>query len=641
MFQVLKQHKHPPTLKRLLIGGIATLASSIYGKCISLAGSKSCPSFSTSLISTTINNTFPFLSFIENASDFDEKLESYIINNYTFNKYASYYKCPLENISNINSFYARYTKTVLCASMVQESITACNLTAANSRPVCADTCIDWTNSEAFILQYHCTNRALKNDLSLIRADFTVCTSPNRSFSSDCIKGEANEPSSCGFGTNILGLCQYCNSFSQNSIDVCCIISNLSQCTTFNYSDSLSLPSYIRPNFTETTLPNTTDSNSLPITPTNENKQRKDDTERLPHRTISFIVVFSIIIILVILSLLVLLIILSCNKRRKNENIASKQSNNLNQHFIREHNLQKNSLLSFFGTANNSNLNYNTTLVEKSSDYFSRTIIATPEKDLSRTNNESKQTKSFNNLYNISNLNKNHELSQNTSLNLSSYRTLNHHESQITEINTESINTNAFKSSKSRPTSSVGEDRATVLPIIMSIKDYYSDHQITRNTEVVALYMYEPKMPDEMTLERGDIIYVVSVWDDGWCSGIKIGKMDNFNSKRNSISENSIKYLEDTINNISETKTKAQTDELIIRVFPLVCVCHKDSWKDIIKSDISPSSTLKSAPPNIAHKIFYTSENNVSSKLEKNIKFETIGNNIKITKEIRRKSFPEI
>ncbi|KAG5513797.1 hypothetical protein PMAC_000835 [Pneumocystis sp. 'macacae'] len=541
----------------------------------------------------TLNKYSPFLSFIENVSDFDQKLESYII----------------ESISNTDNFYARYTKTILCASMIQESITACNLTAENSRPVCASTCVDWTNSQAFILQYYCTNRTLENDLSLIRADFALCTSPSQSFSLDCVKG----------------LCQYCNSFSQNSMDMCCIVSNLSQCTIFNYSDSLSLPSCTRPNFTEIISPNTTDSDSLHITSINKDRQEEKDAGVLPRGTISFIIIFSIIIIFIILSLLILLIILSCNRRKKNKNIPSEQPSNLNQHFIRKHSSHKNNILSFFETSN-SNLNYNTTLIEKDSDYFNRIVVTVPEKGHPQKINEDKQTKRINNLYNISDLNKNYKLSQNASLNLSSYRTLNHHASQITENNAGSINTNAFKSSRSRPASSVGEDRTTVLPVIMSIKDYYSDHQITRNTEVVALYMYEPKMPDEMTLERGDIIYVVSVWDDGWCSGIKIGKINNFNSKKNSI-----KYLEDTINNISESKTKAQTDELIIKVFPL-----------IIKLDISPSSTLKSAPPNITHKVFYTSENNISSQLnEKNMKFKTIGHDIKLEKEIRRKSFPGI
>ncbi|QSL65976.1 hypothetical protein MERGE_003113 [Pneumocystis wakefieldiae] len=587
--------------------------SKVFGKCISLSGSKSCPSFNTSSISTIANNTFPFLSLVTDVNEFDEQLESYIINHYTKNKYVNFYGCSMEDILDANNFYARFTKTILCASVIQESIVACNLTAADSRPVCADTCAEWTTSEAFILQHYCTNRTLENDLSLIRFDFAVCTSPSASFSSKCIKGKSNEPQSCGFGANILGLCQYCNS-SLNSIDTCCALSNLSSCASFNYS--ISIP----------TTSSAISSSSLPTIPIN--KQEKNNTAKLSQKTMSFIIILSIIIIIIILSLLILLIILSFNKRRKIRNTMSKL-NSVKQH-ISEEDPYKRNYLSLFKTENNSNTsNYNTLPVQKNSDYFNRTIItSTPEKELS-TNNENKQVKSYKNFYNIADLNKNHKLYQNTtpsSLKFDSYKSLNHHTSQITENNSESINAITLKNSKSRPTSSIGQDRVAILPIVMSMKDYYSDHQITRNTEVIALYIYEPKMPDEMVLERGDIIHVVSVWDDGWCSGIKIGKLDNFNTKKNTF-KNNIKY---------------QQNELTIKVFPLVCVCHKDSWKDAIESDISPSSTLKSAPPNITRQIFNNSENDISSQLnEKNIIFENTEHDTKIAKETRRKSFPEI
>ncbi|EMR09196.1 hypothetical protein PNEG_02533 [Pneumocystis murina B123] len=642
MFQVHKRSKHLPTLKRIFIGGIAALISKVFGKCISLSGSKSCPSFNTSSISTIANNTFPFLSLVNNVNEFDEQLESYIINYYTKNKYGNFYGCSMEDISDTNKFYARFTKTILCASVIQESIVACNLTAANSRPVCADTCAEWTSSEAFILQHYCTNRTLENDLSLIRFDFAVCTSPSASFSLECIKGKSNEPQSCGFGTNILGLCQYCNSSFSNSIDTCCALSNLSSCASLNYSISIPSLTDLIPTFTTPITSNTISSSSLPTIPINE--QEKSNTAKLSQKTMSFIIILSIIIIIIILSLLILLIILSFNKRRKIRNTMSKL-NSAKQPFIEEDPYKRN-YLSLFRTENNSNtLNYNTLPIQKNSDYFNRTIItSTPEKELLSANNENKQVKSYKNFYNIADLNKNHKLYQNTtpsSLKFDSYKSLNHHASQITENNSESINTIALKNPKSRPTSSIGQDRVAILPIVMSMKDYYSDHQITRNTEVVALYIYEPKMPDEMILERGDIIHVVSVWDDGWCSGIKIGKLDNFNTKKNTF-KNNIKYLQSTNKNVSKLETEIQIDELTIKAFPLVCVCHKDSWKDVIESDISPSSTLKSAPPNITRQIFNNSENNISSQLnKKNINFENTEDDIKIAKETRRKSFPEI
>ncbi|KTW26673.1 hypothetical protein T552_02682 [Pneumocystis carinii B80] len=641
MFQVHKRSKHLPTLKKIFIGGIAALISKVFGKCISLSGSKSCPSFNTSSISTIANNTLysPFLSLVSNVNEFDEQLESYIANHYTKDKYGNFYGCSMEDISDTHKFYARFTKTILCASVIQESIVACNLTAANSRPVCADTCAEWTSSEASILQHYCTNRTLENDLSLIRFDFSVCTSPSASFSLECIKGKSNEPQSCGFGTNILELCQYCNSSFSNSIDTCCALSNLSHCASLNYSISVPSLTDLIPTFTTSTTSNTISSSSLPTIPIN--KQEKNNAAKLSQKTISFIIILSIVIIIIILSLLILLIILSFNKRRKIRNTMSKL--NAKQPFIEEDPYKRN-YLSLFRTENNSNtLNHSTIPIQRNYDYFNRAIItSTSEKELPSINNQNKQFKSYKNSYNIANSNKNQKLYQNTtpSLKFDSYKSLNHNTSQITENNSESINTITLKNSKSRPTSSIEQDRVAILPIVMSMKDYYSDHQITRNTEVVALYIYEPKMPDEMILERGDIIHVVSVWDDGWCSGIKIGKLDNFNTKN--AFKNNIKCLQSTSKNISKLETEIQIDELTIKAFPLVCVCHKDSWKDVIESDISPSSTLKSAPPNINRQIFNNFENNISSQFnEKNINFENAGHDIKIAKEPRRKSFPEI
>ncbi|KAG5437753.1 hypothetical protein PCANB_000466 [Pneumocystis canis] len=647
MFQIHKKNRHLPTLKKILLGAVVTLMSKTFGKCISLAGSKSCPSFDTSLISTTVT-IFPSLSLIEDLQDFDKYLESYI---YKEDKYKNFYGCSLENELNTDLFYARYTKTILCASLVQESITECNLTTANSLPACADTCLGWLNSIICILQYHCTNKTLENIISLIRADFTLCTSPNASFSPECVRGSFNEPENCGFGTNILGLCQYCNSFSSNSIDTCCLISNLSQCAIFNYPTSVSLPAYITSSFPTTTTSNTISSDSLSTTLINENKQNKSISTGPSQKTVSLIIVLSIIIVLIILLLLISLIFLSCNRRKKIKNITSKQSNGLRQPFSRKNDLHKNCTLPFFKAANNSNvIDYNTTSTEKDPHYFDKTTITNiPEKRLSSEDNENKQTKSYN-FYNVTNLNKNHKFYQNAtsfSLNFKSHTILNHHASKINgnnpEDNPEDTNIIAFRNSKSRPTSSIGEDRSAILPITISMKDYYSDHQITRNTEVVALYIYEPKMPDEMILEKGDLIHVISVWDDGWCSGIKIGKLNHSNPKKSNISESNIKYLGNNDKNISESKEEFQTDELIIKVFPLVCVCHKDSWKEINESNISPSSTLRSTSQNITHQIFNTSKNNdiLLKPDEKNIKFLSLKHDTKITKETRRKSFPEI
>src|SRR5204863_6273115 len=76
----------------------------------------------------------------------------------------------------------------------------------------------------------------------IRADFTVCALPADSLTGVCIAGEQNEPSECGFGPNLLGLCGFCAASSPNSTDSCCVTANVtSRCNGLTLPTLSSLP----------------------------------------------------------------------------------------------------------------------------------------------------------------------------------------------------------------------------------------------------------------------------------------------------------------------------------------------------------------------------------------------------------------
>jgi hypothetical protein len=55
------------------------------------------------------------------------------------------------------------------------------------------------------------------------------------------------------------------------------------------------------------------------------------------------------------------------------------------------------------------------------------------------------------------------------------------------------------------------------------RDYYSQDDIHPNDKVSVLWAYQPRAGDEFELERGDMLKVVGIWDDGWATGIRISE----------------------------------------------------------------------------------------------------------------------
>jgi hypothetical protein len=49
--------------------------------------------------------------------------------------------CDGINYTNTSDVYARFTTSVICNAIIQNSIEACSLAPAESRPLCAETCV--------------------------------------------------------------------------------------------------------------------------------------------------------------------------------------------------------------------------------------------------------------------------------------------------------------------------------------------------------------------------------------------------------------------------------------------------------------------------------------------------------------------
>ncbi|KAL8713018.1 MAG: hypothetical protein Q9220_002878 [cf. Caloplaca sp. 1 TL-2023] len=57
----------------------------------------------------------------------------------------------------------------------------------------------------------------------------------------------------------------------------------------------------------------------------------------------------------------------------------------------------------------------------------------------------------------------------------------------------------------------------------AFKDYYSQDDIHPGNAVATLWAYQPRAGDEFELERGDMLKVVGIWDDGWATGVRLGE----------------------------------------------------------------------------------------------------------------------
>lgn len=61
-----------------------------------------------------------------------------------YHRYVNLLSCSSIDLDNTTDVYARYTTSVLCNAIVQNSIDSCSLSSEESRPLCADTCVRTT-----------------------------------------------------------------------------------------------------------------------------------------------------------------------------------------------------------------------------------------------------------------------------------------------------------------------------------------------------------------------------------------------------------------------------------------------------------------------------------------------------------------
>lgn len=111
------------------------------------------------------------------------------------------------------------------------------------------------------------------------------------------------------------------------------------------------------------------------------------------------------------------------------------------------------------------------------------------------------------------------------------------------------------------------------------KDYYSSDDIHPNDKVSVLWAYQPRAGDEFELERGDMLKVVGIWDDGWATGVRIDdRAEDYDGKHKAQRDSGV-----------SNGSVIREDSPIggeIKAFPLVCVCLPEAWRKTVEGDSS-------------------------------------------------------
>ncbi|KAI9809201.1 MAG: hypothetical protein M1825_002492 [Sarcosagium campestre] len=504
--------------------------------------------------------SLPFLAFISNTTQFDDKLNQYIATDFARQKYEQILGCSGLDLSNTSNLYARYTASSICNSIVQNSKDPCSLSDADSKPLCADTCAQQAISEQIIISDTETCKQPSPDaMDQIRADFTVCSLPSSSLSGDCISGAQNEPENCGYSGNLAGLCLYCSKSSPNSTDSCCENSGVTtRCEGVTLPSTTSLPPLFP---TETVTASAEPSGTGTAAPVASGGG-------LSSGQIAGVVVGSVLGALLLLGLLIFLI----RRRRRRGSQGGSVFNQPTPARSGTDGMSFNPV----GITGPSQQGYEvlhggriarmSALEAQSPDSSpqgaavdgaaARRRQPTSSSDYAESPDEHTRKRPLQPPPGR----RNGSLSSTSALGLNT--------------DPSSPQSNSAGGDFSSP-QGVGSQQSEQLPFF---KDYYSTDEIHPNDKVSTLWAYQPRAGDEFELERGDMLKVIGLWDDGWATGVRLSqRAEDWDPKRRMKRDSGV-------SNGSSGPSSPTAGE--VKAFPLVCVCLPEHWKKTVDGDLS-------------------------------------------------------
>ena len=414
-----------------------------------------------------------------------------------------------------------------------------------------------------------------NAQSQIRADFTNCALPDNSLSSqNCIPGIANEPENCGYGNSTVGLCSYCAKGGINSTDTCC----------YQSGAETRCKGVVLPTITPINLPTST------ATTTPSSTAEPGGSGGLSGGQIAGIVVGSILGVALLAAIIFGFLLYRRKKRGGSQDGSifnqpsparrgpptSQMGQTATQGGFEIHpggriarmsaleghsadapsrHTTRDGLGSSPGTAAAYGISRRRPDDHSSSDGFGDSpasdratagILRPPPTALRRNGS------------------------------LSSSSVLNGDDAQ-------SPSTGGMSSPPG-----MASQQSEQLPFF---KDYYSQDDIHPGDRVAVLWAYQPRAADEFSLERGDMLKVVGIWDDGWATGVFVDeRAEQWEARRQAQRDSGVSNTSGRVHDESSPPVSGE-----IKAFPLVCVCLPEHWRKTIEGDGS-TETGSSANP---------------------------------------------
>jgi len=390
-------------------------------------------------------------------------------------------------------------------------------------------------------------------MSQIRADFTNCALPADSLSGSCIEAVRNEPNNCGYNDNLSGLCSYCAASSPNATDSCCLYSN-----TENTCQGVVLP------IAATSASSIVFSQSSTTSSPTGTASSSPSTAAVSHRrtlsggAIAGIVIGSILGAFLLLALLILGCLLIRRRERKRHSLVDSASNISNQ-------ARQAPPMAMHDGASASQ----------------REVAALPG----------------GRVVGMAAI----EASRRPSRDDGAYAPLSgrQHDGSPGEDTPESRRTappvrgrslggNSPFAMGDAADDSPGHDMSSPEGTGQSeqltfFKDYYSQDEVHIGDVVATLWAYQPRARDEFELDRGDMLKVVGIWDDGWATGIRVRQRaedwrDEYSLQRDS-----------GMTNGSSSNGSSPASDGAVKAFPLVCVCLPQYWQKTIEGETTEDS----------------------------------------------------
>lgn len=493
----------------------------------------------------------------------------YVLNIY---RYQSTFGCRSVDFGNSSDMYARYTTTVICNSIVQRSAQACGVAIEDSRPICADTCAEFAQSEAYITadKNLCSDPTL--DLTkLIRADFTTCALPEEALSGECISGVENEPDNCGFANSTIGLCSYCGAGGINSTDTCCYSSNAEKrCEGIKLPSITATLSFSTP--TASTSPTNTGSGSDP------GSSVGSGSKGISGGAIAGIVIGSLVGVAALAAILFFCL------RRMRHGGGSQQGSIFNQPSP---------------ARMGPNLPQTAQTPPQGYEVLPGGRIArmaaleghSGDSPSHHNNGGSPSTRAMGAYVGDGKQSDNQSSSEFDDSPVQEMQFAGLQAPPSTSRRQGSLSSNSILGSDGpqSPGSAgfssplgVASHQSEQLPFF---KDYYSQEDIHPNDKVAVLWAYQPRAGDEFSLERGDMLRVVGIWDDGWATGLMINeRADEWEVRRHM-------QRDSGVSNTSGRRETSPEGHGEIKAFPLVCVCLPQHWRKTIEGDGSTDTGI--------------------------------------------------